>query len=90
MFTDRDQLPLGKVIDPVLHCTHGDPSHPADGMQAGPAVALAPGAAHEIGIDFECVWIKVNLKYLVRQYVEVFLGTAVQTQGSTSVRSSIH
>ena len=85
MLADGDQLPLGKIINPVLYRAHSNPSHLADGMQAGPAMSLAPSTTHEIGIDFEGIGIEIDGKDFVWQYVEVFLRTAVQTQGSTSV-----
>ena len=90
VLAEGDQFSFGKIINPVFHSANSDPGHPADGMQAGPAMSLAPGAAHEIGIDFECVGIEIDLKYLVGQYVEVFLRAAVQAYCSTSVSSSIH
>ena len=62
MFSDFNDLPLGKDFQMFVNRSLTDACPVADGFDAGPAVAFASRAADEIGIDGELNWCHGNIE----------------------------
>ena len=69
-----DDLPLLQNTQVLLHRGLADAGLPGDGGLAGPAVALAPGAADQIGVDQELDWCQSEIEDVVGQPKNCSLG----------------